>query len=82
MTSINKRKLSKGQRESRTRKEGKSRVAGQRSQAALLGLPAKWGEEGSRWDWPASMDTFPLLWDRGLLKKATWSGRALAKGYT
>ena len=28
------------------------------------------------------MDTFLLLWDWGLLKEATWSGRALAKGCT
>ena len=57
-------------------------MAGQRSQVALLGLPAKQGEEGSRRDLPDSMDSFPLLWDRGLLKEAAWSGWALAKGCT
>lgn len=61
MTSTNKRKLSKGQRVSRTRKETGRQAGGSGGRAEwlimgakleLLGLPAKgvkrWGEEGAR----------------------------------
>lgn len=64
MTSTNKGKLSKGQRESRTRKEAEAEGSGGRAEEPvtgaklkLLGLPAEWGEKGSGRELPQTLGT-------------------------
>lgn len=80
MTSTNKRKLSKGQRESRTRKEAEAEGGGGR-QSLVTGAKLKlWdcvqsGGERERQGTAQTRDSFLLLWDQGLLKEATGLGR-------
>lgn len=70
MISTNKRKLSKGQRESRTRKETGCREWGRavrlltRAKLELLGLPGRGGEEGSGGELPPT-GKFPAAMGQG-----------------